>query len=1238
MNRETRGGLARRTGLAALSAMLLLPTFVAGQSVAEKYRQARERSSPFNLSSSANSVLQVNKFQCGLSNKGFVCTNVFDSPTGGGGFWPTGTVDQYMFRSGGQIFGIIPGSKADNPWAGDTVGAFFNEGTGQRGHGTPVTEIYNSLDPNDLANWPDVGSVDHFPEATAWVTDTSLFNDVLIGRKAASQQDTWQLYWDGDPGPTLGRNHPMGILVEQRSLAWNYPSGNEAIIYFIYKFTNVTNNPYFQQLNEAKFFGGANQLPDGGWRIDSIYVAVDSDADVDADKADQNYATGILPFNLGIAYLNSFYEPAFDYPPSEFHAPFFPAAVGIVGVKFLKSPTNPATGKEVGLTSLSLHTNGGAFPDPANVQRGWRYVSLNVDAGKGDPNCTFSINEVKARRACYLGQTASDVRFFIGSGPFSLDPGQSATVAVAMYAAATVATSQIQITADNKPGIPSIHPGCFGDPIRPIEVGSGWVKTNTCPSDPADAVDQHDVQVVTGSLLGKGLVAQAIFDNKFLLGFAPETPTFQLVPGNNQITVVWEPSNTEKEGDPFFVAAGDPNSPLYDPNYRQFNVEGYRIYRGTTPGNLHLIAQFDKKGSVFEDNLCVTDPTFVVGDTCPGSTEVDLTGAFVQYPPGGVVRLADGTPLVVKADTALAAEIAAGNGQPLSDTGIPYAYVDKDVRNGFQYFYKVTAFDINSLNSGPSSLESAGGSKNTTPRAAATSLADAQFAVGLFGRGNTPLTGQAPSIDPVTGEFSGPAAPTGLMTGEFLPFAAQLLPAGTKEIRIDSVVPGYYPNGVIATFYVTADGQHTSVQFSNGNVSGGHTDPETHDLPVVSVASDPTIRQQLIAKGVDAPASAGSLTAQLASERPHWGSVDSDWAFKQPGFWDPYDPPTTLPGGSRWFTGANEATKDPTAGYAAGFIQGYTIFKPEPYQTVAPAPTGATALTAFRGQSGDIMRRFYGTTFGAHRAADMKFYWSTAGLDSVIDVTHNVTVPFAGAARASFGFLTDNGDKDGKLTYGDFYYIPGFESTGNIGSFSQNSPAPLSRQPVSMPVDVTGDLQPDGNGFGIYIAGEPFLFMGPVPTSGVWTLRTYAGTVTQNSAGQYSFTPYGAFPAVPGLRFVVNVTAPATIVADQADLSKVHTVPDPYYAVSQFELGPSSKELHFINLPAKATIRIYSMSGVLVDILNHDNVSGSGQEPWDLRNRSGQFVASGVYFYHLSTPDGKTAIGKFTVINSGFAR
>ena len=83
-------------------------------------------------------------------------------------------------------------------------------------------------------------------------------------------------------------------------------------------------------------------------------------------------------------------------------------------------------------------------------------------------------------------------------------------------------------------------------------------------------------------------------------------------------------------------------------------------------------------------------------------------------PAGGRVALADGSVLIVKADTLMT---GGGSGFPgLSDTGLPFAFVDRNVRNSFTYYYAVTAFDVNSVKSGPTSLESARITKAVRPR------------------------------------------------------------------------------------------------------------------------------------------------------------------------------------------------------------------------------------------------------------------------------------------------------------------------------------------------------------------------------------------------------------------------------------------------------------------------------------------------------------------------------------------
>ena len=75
-------------------------------------------------------------------------------------------------------------------------------------------------------------------------------------------------------------------------------------------------------------------------------------------------------------------------------------------------------------------------------------------------------------------------------------------------------------------------------------------------------------------------------------------------------------------------------------------------------------------------------------------------------------------------------------------------------------------------------------------------------------------------------------------------------------------------------------------------------------------------------------------------------------------------------------------------------------------------------------------------------------------------------------------------------------------------------------------------------------------------------------------------------------------------------------------------LEPGASASH---LPPQATIRIYTISGNLVRILEH--ADGSGTEEWDVRTRFDLLVASGNYYYHVTTPDGRTHLGRFAVIN-----
>jgi flagellar hook assembly protein FlgD len=116
------------------------------------------------------------------------------------------------------------------------------------------------------------------------------------------------------------------------------------------------------------------------------------------------------------------------------------------------------------------------------------------------------------------------------------------------------------------------------------------------------------------------------------------------------------------------------------------------------------------------------------------------------------------------------------------------------------------------------------------------------------------------------------------------------------------------------------------------------------------------------------------------------------------------------------------------------------------------------------------------------------------------------------------------------------------------------------------------------------------------------------------------------------LVFRYNVTN-QNIASTSETLGEVHTVPDPYYVTSALEATTTTKKINFVNLPANATVRIYTTSGVLVRALVHETTTNGGEMTWDVRNRNNQFVASGVYFYHVTAENGETTVGRMTIIN-----
>lgn len=1253
---------------------------------------------PLNLFASSGLLLQANRVQCGIDNVGQVCVAFSGSPVGGGGFWPKGTVDQYIFNSGLQLAAVVDPA-AGFAWAGDTAGAWYFDPRGDQGSGDPLVSIYNSLDPADFpANWPN-GAV---------VRDAAIYNAALLGQQKISDGDSWVRYWEGNPIQLGGREHPMGIMVEQRSMAWNFPVGNEDIIYFVFTFYNVTASAasaysgldpaiqaevaavgqQFQDLNETKF---GIAIPNGGYTLKNLFAAFAMDADVAV--FDHNYSTAFLPFDIGSTYSGDFLpEVGWTFPNTVFGSPFF-AGPGFVGVKYLKSPES-SPGVQVGLTLFSNTTNGGAFPDAVGDHLLYRRLSGFL--GPADIQCNSSSIPAVARalRLCYLAQTRADARFYQASGPFDLAPGQAATIVVAYIHAAPVSVPGIPIGGDLAPGIPASGDTLFVNPsrVRLIDRIAGWV--SAADANGNSRIDQTEVQTVPRSLLNKALVAQAVFDAKFLLPNAPAAPQFFLVPGDNAATVVWQASQTETDGDLYFNIASQPivsgtQNALYDPNFRKFDVEGYRIYRGRSSSELTLLAQFDYSGRTFidftgsiaygdldGDGLVQCAPELALQADCPvtfDSTFVktanwptELSGEIIQVKAGDRVELASGDVINLIADTAVT---GGGSGFPtLSNNGVAFAFTDNNVRNGFTYNYTVTAFDVNSVKSGPSSLESARITKTVTPRApSGQEVAGTLSPPELLAASGTVLNTAAPhpALNATTGQFAGPIPPTNGLEVGLASFLPQLLSDGSLTVKIDSISIGMQELDVLpgsardVVYYLTGQGVGAPLSFvlpiqpSRG--FGGSIVDTTAGAAFEATAIDEAKSARFGGNQTFSLFGQVNVTLPGTFRLTDWGRADANGI-----------PSGSARNGPRWWEGprgSNENTVDPVGGVCTPAAGGCasTVRVPDIGKTAGQIPgvtiAGVHSYLSTPNSPGRIIE---GATATVARAADIHVVWGAGGtIDTVWDDTHGVPIPFRPTVGASWGILNQasfaatpqasTGDgKNGLLTWADMFCVaPMPRFTTQCGAIADNLGAVLQNTAALSPIAIRDTLSSyagtaaagytaTGNGFIFYLNGHFFLMqMAALPAAGtVWHARFYSGVIT-GTAGSYAFAENVRPPNVPGLRVRVAYTGStfdaATTTA--ANMARVHTVPDPYYVTNSLESSANQKVLNFVNLPAQAVVRIYSTSGVLVNVLTHNDPTGGGLLTWNLRNRNNQFVASGVYFYHIEAPDGKTKVGRFTVVN-----
>ena len=1295
-----------------LSAFGLALALAPGLLLAREPGSAGSARAGFRFFSAPALTFQVNQVQCGFHSDGQYCLDATSSTTIGGAFWPKGTANYYFFNSGPQVAGII--GPDGGPWANDTSGAFFFDAKGTTQHGDKLTSIYHALNPADSAAWPAAAFVPSGPEG-------QVYHPALHSGLSASEGDAWWLMWDGNPGLLSGRTHPLGVAVEVRVMAWNYPGGNDDIIYVAQTFYNITSlNPadyasvrpelrtiLLQQA--ATFHQDATEkhgvvLPTGGYTIDPFYMAIAADPDI--ANAGSNFSSVNVPFSLSFSWdpsLSPF--PYWTFDPRLYSSPFF-VGTGFGGITFLTSPLG-----EGNLHVFSTSSTGGPdLPVARDVNQLFRFVS-----GQPDPQldgvCNFNL---ATQKICNIRQSSgADIRTLQSTGPMSLPPGGFETRVIAYVFAAPVRTggSTICPACDIKPGAANIIAG-LNDPsivaggVNPVDSIAGFLGASDLSGD---GVLQRDEFVsVPRSLYGKAQLAQAMLDNQFLVPAVPASPDFFLVPGDNQVTVMWRPSATEQTGDPYFTVAKDaqvlnhqgvlvPN-PLYDPNFRQFDVEGYRIYRSRVddPGAMTLLAQFDYAGTVIPDyagqvnpgRFCAPELDILLqcpvafDPVAPGQArsahlDVQIHGLVEQVRFGDRFELVDGTVYNARLDSAGKA------GPQLSDNGVPFTYVDNTVRNNFRYFYTVTAFDVNSWQSGPSRFESPRVLKTVTPVRPASNYANSATLISrVYGRGVALTDSIQPALDPATGRFSKPFPPT---TGWFLTLdnlVPEIVgePGAQFSVFLDSLTLGDAYGSTIScfdpvpvTYYMRLVTPEASTALTVPIVQNCQDQDASFATSFDALPVDLAIASRY---GGNGPfAFRGTFTANLAGNY-YTNAFGRGCSNNALGF-------NFFTGcdynGARWFDGpspaSNETAPHPNACSAENNTGGnVTCF------SNAGSLTGVANI--YEAKSYQTTDRFWrnieGALGGAVRGADYNVYWGSGGtIDSVIDVTYNVPVPFSPKLGASWGFLNQAAaqpsgagqafDARSEVTLSDFGCVEPFRSyTGPqlyipCGAVIPGDGPTYLLSPVAVPGPIaffsgpiadnqTHAMAPN-NGVGLAMPGHIFLFElsgGQLPPSGtVWTLRDYVGAIGGGGSGcplcqagddgPYTrsefLSPARNRPLGVGAELRLTVDVVNRVNAPTAtDLSHVHTVPDPYYLANDFESDAAGQVIKFVNLPQDAVIRIYSSSGVLVTLLEHHSTTFGGAMDWNVRNRTGRRMASGVYFYHVEAGNARR-VGRLTIVN-----
>ncbi|GIV61569.1 MAG: hypothetical protein KatS3mg044_0435 [Rhodothermaceae bacterium] len=220
-----------------------------------------------------------------------------------------------------------------------------------------------------------------------------------------------------------------------------------------------------------------------------------------------------------------------------------------------------------------------------------------------------------------------------------------------------------------------------------------------------------------------------------------------------------------------------------------------------------------------------------------------------------------------------------------------------------------------------------------------------------------------------------------------------------------------------------------------------------------------------------------------------------------------------------------------------------------------------------------------------------------------------------------------------------FDYEITFHDSPVTTGFSNNLPLPFEIVNLTRANQPIQAFVPDLNRNGAWDVNEQIIFLEDIDgtLTATWEVK-FDNTGAKPGSGDVFFVrTFKPFRSDDVYTFkTVGATTDAARVKNE--LRNVYVVPNPYVVTNEIEpRNPVSRSergdrrLYFANVPQRCTIRIYTLAGELVDVIEHDSTLDDGKAFWDLRSKDNMNIAYGLYLFHVESEEG-SYIGKFAVI------